>query len=88
MVIAIGLWPSAAGELKSMNREFEGIYQVAKKRYNLYYTVNYKLNSCILRIFRDGNLIILVNEETQERMYDLAAERLKGYVKMNEKNHA
>ena len=42
MVIAIGLLPSAAGELKSMNREFEGIYQVAKQRYNLYYTTTYK----------------------------------------------
>lgn len=71
-----------------MNRQFEGIYQVAKQRYNLYYTTTYKEDSCILRIFSNGKLVILVNEDTQERMYDVAADRLKSYVSLNEKNHA
>lgn len=88
MVIAIGLLPSVTGELKSMNREFEGIYQIAKQRYNLYYTTTYKEDSCVIKIFRDGKLAILVNEETQERMFDVAADRLKSYVSLNEKNHA
>lgn len=71
-----------------MNREFEGIYQVAKKRYNLYYTTQYTLDSCCLRIFKDGKLVILVTEDSQERMYEVAADRLKSYVNLNEKNHA
>lgn len=71
-----------------MNREFFGIYQVAKQRYQLSYSASYKMDSCILKIYRDGKLVILVSEDSQERMYDVAADRLKSYVSLNEKDHA
>ena len=71
-----------------MNREFLGIYQVAKQRYQLSYSVRYKMDCCILNIYRDGKLVIAVTEDSQERMYDVAADRLKSYVNLNEKNHA
>ena len=71
-----------------MNREFLGIYQIAKKRYHLSYSASYKEGACVLKIFKDGKLAILVSEETQERMYQVAADRLKSYVNLNESSHA
>lgn len=71
-----------------MNRQFEGIYQIAKQRYNLYYVTSYREDSCVLKIFRDGKLAILVSEDSQKRMYDVAADRLKSYVSINERGHA
>ena len=71
-----------------MNREFLGIYQVAKQRYQLSYTVKYKPDICVLKIYRDGKLVILVSEDNQERMYKIAADRLKSYVNLNESCHA
>lgn len=71
-----------------MNRRFNGIYQIAKKRYSLYYRVSHKEDNCVMRIFRDGKLVILVSEEDLERMYEVAADRLKSYVIINEKGHA
>ena len=71
-----------------MNREFLGVYQVAKQRYNLSYSVRYKMDCCILKIYRDGKLVIMVSDETQERMYEVAADRLKSYVSLNESSHA
>lgn len=71
-----------------MNRRFNGIYQIAKKRYSLYYRVSYKEDNCVMRIFREGKLVIMVSEEDLERMYEVAADRLKSYVIINEKGHA
>ena len=41
-----------------------------------------------MRIFREGKLVILVSEDDLERMYEVAADRLKSYVIINEKGHA
>lgn len=71
-----------------MYHEFCGVWQVAKGRYNLTYVVKYVGEDCILSIYRQGKLVIRVTEDSQERMYKVATERLKSYVSLNEKDHA
>lgn len=71
-----------------MYHEFCGVWQIAKSRYNLNYVVKYKGDECILMIYRDGKLAIRVSEDSQERMYQVATERLKSFISVNEKDHA
>lgn len=71
-----------------MYHEFCGIYQIAKSRYGMTYTVKYTQDDCILCIYRDAMLVFRVTEETAERMYKVATERLKSYITLNEKDHA
>lgn len=71
-----------------MYHEFCGVWQVAKTRYNLTYVVKYVGEDCILSIYRQGKLVIRVTEDSQERMYKVATERLKSYVSLYEKDHA
>ena len=71
-----------------MYHEFCGLYQIAKERYSLTYKVKYTANDCILSIYRGEKLIIRVSEDEPERMYKVAADRLKSYIVVNEKSHA
>ena len=71
-----------------MYHEFCGLYQIAKERYSLTYKVKYTEDDCILSIYRGKKLIIRVSEDEPERMYKVAAERLKSYIQVNDKIHA
>lgn len=88
MVIADGCRPNATGELESMYKEFSGVYQIAKARFGMTYVTKYTKDECIMNIYRDGKLVIRVDEDSADRMYQVATERLKSYVSLNGKDHA
>lgn len=71
-----------------MYHEFCGVYQIAKARYDMTYKVKYTAEDCILSIYRGEKLVIRVSEDSPERMYKIATDRLKSFICVNEKDHA
>lgn len=70
-------------------KEFSGIYQIARRKYNLrLFTKKSIYDGCSLKIYQGEHLIISINEENEETMYEQAKKALKFWMQRTESNHA
>lgn len=73
---------SAKGEKM---KEFLGIYQVARRQYDLRMHVKKSIyEDCCLTIYQGEKTIIRIKDENEESMYNQATRELKQWIK----NHA
>ena len=64
--------------------DFFQVYKEASKKYNLSRTGRLSIyDGCVMRIYRDDLLIIVVNTENQDELYERAALELERYMKLH-----
>jgi hypothetical protein len=60
------------------------VYKEASKKYNLSRTGRLSIyDGCVMRIYRDDLLIIVVKTEDQDKLYECAALELERYMKLH-----
>ena len=63
-------------------KEFSGIYQIARRKYNLRLSTKKSLfDGCSLKIYQGERIIISINEENEENMYEQATKALKFWIR-------
>ena len=64
--------------------DFFQVYKEASKKYNLSRTGRLSIyDGCVMRIYRDDRLIIVVKTEDQDELYERAALELERYMKLH-----
>ena len=70
-------------------KEFLGIYQIARSRYGLrLFTKKSLYKDCSLKIYQGEHLIISINEENEENMYEQATKALRFWMRHIDGAHA